>query len=301
MSPCGSSDCSPPKTEGQQQSTADGLLEAETVSQFSVPKMDCPAEENMIRMALASVGEIKGLYFDLGKRQVHIFHDGDNSHFIEILTSLGLGATLLESKAATKESQSQLSSAPGQKEEAQSLYWLLLINGVMFVAELSLGWYAQSTGLIADSLDMFADAAVYGIALYAVSRSAHLQTRAAHLSGWLQLLLAILVITDVTRRFLYGSEPYSTLMMSVGAVALVANISCLMLIYRHREGGAHMKASWIFSANDVVANLGIIIAGILVAYTGSRYPDLIIGAIISIVVLSGAYRILRLQAASQAE
>mgnify|MGYP001114460254 CR=1 FL=1 len=267
MSPCGNSDCSPLKTEEQQQSTLDGLLEAETVSLFSVPKMDCPAEETMIRMALANVGQIKSFYFDLGKRQVHIFHNGDNSHFIETLSSLGLGATLLESKAATKEKQTLLSSAPSQKEEAQTLYWLLLING---------------------------------IALYAVGRSAHLQTRAAHLSGWLQLLLAILVITDVTRRSLYGSEPYSTLMMSVGAVALLANIGCLMLIYRHREGGAHMKASWIFSANDVVANLGIIIAGILVTYTGSRYPDLIIGAIISVVVLSGAYRILRLQAASQA-
>jgi cation transport ATPase len=295
MSPCCDSGSSPSKAESQQEDALETPLEAETVSLFSVPKMDCPAEENMIRMALADVGQIKGFYFDLGKRQVHVFHDGDNSHLIETLSSLGLGATLLESKAATKESQPALNSAPSQKEEAQSLYWLLLINGVMFVAELGLGWYAQSTGLIADSLDMFADAAVYGIALYAVGRSARLQTRAAHLSGCLQLLLAMLVITDVTRRFLYGSEPYSTLMMSVGAVALLANISCLMLIYRHREGGAHMKASWIFSANDVIANLGIIIAGILVAYTGSRYPDLIIGAIISVVVLSGAYRILRLK------
>jgi Co/Zn/Cd efflux system component len=150
--------------------------------------------------------------------------------------------------------------------------------------------------LIADSLDMFADAAVYGLSLYAVGRTVSLKLRAAHLSGWFQMVLAFGVLAEVVRRFLFGSDPESPLMIGMAMVALVANVSCLWLISRNRESGAHMKASWIFSANDVLANLGVIVAGILVAWTSSPYPDLIIGTLIGLVVLSGARRILALKA-----
>jgi len=180
-------------------------------------------------------------------------------------------------------------------KESAILKWLLLINGVMFVVELSLGWLAQSTGLIADSLDMFADAAVYGVALYAVGHSARMKLRAAHLSGWLQLLLALGALGEVMRRFIFGSEPVSALMMGIGALALAANVACLILIHSQRDRGAHMKASWIFSANDVIANLGVMLAGLLVAWTGSHYPDLVIGLVIGLIVLNGARRILSLR------
>ena len=165
----------------------------------------------------------------------------------------------------------------------------------MFGVEITVGWLAQSTGLIADSLDMFADAAVYGVSLYAVGQSVRMKLRAAHMSGWLQVILAVGALSEVLRRFLYGSEPVSSLMMSFGLVALMANAWCLVLIAKNRDGGAHMKASWIFSANDVIANLGVILAGFLVAWTGSRYPDLVIGLLIGMVVLSGARRILQIK------
>ena len=84
-------------------------------------------------------------------------------------------------------------------------------------------------------------------------------------------------------------------MMSFGCVALAANALCLVLIAKQKDSGAHMKASWIFSANDVIANLGVIGAGLLVALTGSRYPDLVIGFLIGLIVLNGARRILQLK------
>jgi len=186
----------------------------------------------------------------------------------------------------------------GELEEAaelerRTLWTLSAINGVMFIAEAMAGWWGESAGLLADSLDMLADASVYGIALYAVGRSRRLQANAATASGVLQIALGIGVLVEVVRRFLYGSEPVSTLMMAVGAIALVANVSCLMLIAKHREGGIHMRASWIFSTNDVIANAGVIISGGLVMYLGSPLPDLIIGAVISAVVLRGGVQILR--------
>jgi cation diffusion facilitator family transporter len=177
--------------------------------------------------------------------------------------------------------------------EHKTLWTLLAINGVMFLIEAVAGWWGESTGLLADSLDMLADASVYGIALYAVGRSRRLQTSAATASGVLQIALGLGVLVEVVRRFLYSSDPVSMLMMVVGAIALAANVSCLMLIAKHREGGIHMRASWIFSTNDVIVNVGVIISGGLVMYLGNCLPDLIIGAVISAVVLRGGVQILR--------
>ena len=115
------------------------------------------------------------------------------------------------------------------------------------------------------------------------------------MAGWLQLVLALGALSEVVRRFFFGSEPESVLMMSVGTVALIANAACLILIAKKRDRGAHMKASYIFSANDVIANLGVIAAGVLVTWTGSPYPDLVVGTIIAVIVLTGARRILKLR------
>lgn len=177
--------------------------------------------------------------------------------------------------------------------ERKTLWTLLAINGAMFLIEAVAGWWGESTGLLADSLDMLADASVYGIALYAVGRSRRLQANAATASGVLQIALGLGVILEVVRRFLYGGEPVGVLMMSVGALALAANVSCLLLIAKHREAGVHMRASYIFSTNDVIANLGVMISGAIVMYLGSRLPDLVIGALISVVVLRGGIQILR--------
>ena len=179
--------------------------------------------------------------------------------------------------------------------ESGTLRVLLAINGAMFAVEVVAGWLAQSTGLLADSLDMLADAAVYGLALYAVGRAPGLKLRAAHASGWLQLTLALGAFSEVARRAFFGSAPEPPAMIGVSLVALAANVTCLVLIHRHRHRGAHMEASFIFSANDVLANLGVIAAGALIAATGSPVPDLLIGAAIAGLVLRGAIRILHLR------
>lgn len=176
--------------------------------------------------------------------------------------------------------------------ERKTLLALLAINAVMFFTEITLGFLAESTGLIADSLDMLADAGVYGLSLFVVGKGIARQSKAASISGVLQIILGIGVIVEVTRRLLFGSEPESLLIIAVGTAALLANIYCLFLLSRHREAGVHMRASWIFSTNDVIANFGVIISGVLVLALDNRYPDLVIGAIISAVVVRGGLKIL---------
>lgn len=179
------------------------------------------------------------------------------------------------------------------KNQRNLLIIVLVINGVMFLFEFAFGFYAESTGLLADSLDMLADAMVYASALYVIGKTAMAKANSAMLSGMLQMLLGFGIIFEVIRRFLYGSEPISTVMIVISLFALTANVVCLVLLNKHKQGEVHMRATWIFSKNDVIANLGVITAGILVAYFESALPDLIIGAIISSVVLYGSYQILR--------
>ncbi|TVP66689.1 MAG: cation transporter [Leptolyngbya sp. LCM1.Bin17] len=181
------------------------------------------------------------------------------------------------------------------KEAAQrrTLWILLAINGTMFVLEAVTGWWAQSTALLADSLDMLADATVYSLSLYAVGRAVGAKVRAARLSGWLQVVLAMLVLVDGVRRFLEGQSPEPVWMVAIGLLALGSNVTCLLLIAKHRREEIHMRASWIFSKNDVIANLGVIGAGFLVSLTGSAWPDLVVGLLVAAIVLRGGVMILR--------
>ncbi|MDP0590330.1 MAG: cation transporter [Candidatus Endonucleobacter bathymodioli] len=179
------------------------------------------------------------------------------------------------------------------KEESRMLIILLSINAAMFFIEITLGITSESTALIADSLDMLADATVYGIGLYAVGKEAIIKIKTAHISGVFQVLLGVIVFIDIVRRTVLGSEPESMLIIFVGIAALIANLICLQLISKHKDGEVHMRASWVFSKNDVIANLGIILAGILVYQFNSRFPDLIIGLVISIIVIRGGLHIIK--------
>lgn len=277
--------------------TQDQSSENIYVSTFRVPKMDCPSEENLIRMQLESIESGLKLEFDIPKRIVRVTHKSDFKKIDEAMLGCGFGSIMEETRSAGEQEKAAFfsSSQSENDQEASTLKLLLAINAFMFVFELTVGWIGQSTGLIADSLDMFADAAVYGLALFAVGQSAGKKLNAAHLAGLLQLILALGALSEVLRRFIFGSEPVSVLMMGIGCIALIANVSCLFLISKKKDRGAHMRASWIFSANDVIANIGVILAGALVWWTGSRIPDLVIGLLIGVVVLSGAIRILRIK------
>lgn len=178
-------------------------------------------------------------------------------------------------------------------EQRRVLWALLSINAAMFAAEIIAGVIAESTGLIADSLDMLSDATVYALGLYAVGKASRVKIRAACLSGYFQIALAIGVAVEITRRLIWGSEPEPLFMIGVSIIALIANIVCLVLISRYRDGEVHMRASWIFSKNDVIANAGVILAGVLVHVLDSRMPDLLIGTLIVLVVLRGGMAILR--------
>jgi Co/Zn/Cd efflux system component len=245
--------------------------------------MDCATEELLVRIALESVPGVDAVDVDLRARTVSVRHRGDGAKVRAALAPLGLGAPQEAGGASTM---------PAAQRRA--LTAVLGINAAMFVIEFAAGLWTGSLGLVADSLDMLADAVVYGIALAAVGGTAAAQQRSARTSGWLQLGLAGMVLVEAVRRTVVGAQPDPVGMIAVGLLALVANVSCVLLLAGQRRGGVHMRASWIFTMNDTLANAGVIAAGALVAVTGSRWPDLVVGAAIAALVASGAWRILRL-------
>ena len=107
-------------------------------------------------------------------------------------------------------------------------------------------------------------------------------------AGWLQMILALGALAEVARRAIMGSEPVESLMIGVALLALVANLTCVALLAKHRDGGVHLKASWIFSTNDALANLGVVFAGVLVAVTGHAWPDLAVGTAVGSAVGVGS-------------
>ena len=268
-------------------------ISAITETTFLVPAMDCPSEEQMIRMALSSL-VTHSMSFDIPNRKVVICHSEDPNEVLAKLEPLNFG-TSIQSNRSIDSVPIQAQDKEETARERQVLIWLLALNGAMFFVEIVTGWLAQSAGLIADALDMFADAAVYAVALYAVGKLASHKLKAAKLAGVVELFLAAGAIWRAGYQIYVGAEPEANTMIWISVLALAVNVTCLFLISKRKNDGVHMQASYIFSANDVLANLGVIIAGVLVAWFNSPIPDWTIGLLIGFLVLSGAIRILRLK------
>lgn len=251
--------------------------------------MDCPSEENLIRMRLNSFTNIKNLSFDIQNRKLTVLHDGEFQAIEEAISELSLGEKLLSSEKTEFIVQNE------NKNQQKLLWAVLLINFVFFLLEMITGIISESMGLVADSLDMLADSFVYGLSLFAVGGSLIRKKKIAKLAGYFQMILAFIGFIEVLRRFL-GAESYPdfSTMIIISIFALIANGICLYLLQKSKSKEAHMQASMIFTSNDVIINIGVIVAGIFVKIFDSNKPDLMIGTIVFVLVIQGAIRILKL-------
>lgn len=257
-------------------------------SVYTISKMDCPSEERLIRMKLEGISAIQDLEFNIPERKLTIIHT-ESSEIESSLKSLALGSELKE------QSLIDWQSAANNDVQSRLLWVVLLINFGFFIIEMTTGLISKSMGLVADSLDMLADSFVYGLSLWAVGSTLTRKKKVARLSGYFQLSLALLGIFEVIRRFIGFEEmPDYRIMIGVSILALIANAVCLYLLQKSKSNEAHMKASMIFTSNDVIINAGVILAGFLVLFTQSKYPDLIVGSIVFLIVIRGAIRILKL-------
>ncbi len=258
---------------------------------FKITQMDCPSEEQMIRMKLDGIEKIKHLEFDIPNRKLAVIHTTESSEILDCLEDLKLGTTL-----NSEEEVEYFEDVKNTDNNERKMLWaVLIINFAFFIIELLYGWLSNSMGLIADSLDMLADSLVYGLSLMAVGSTLINKKKVAKWSGYFQIILALIGLIELFRR-VFGSSvtPEFREMIGISFLALIANSLCLYLIQKAKSKEAHMQASAIFTSNDIIINSGVIVAGALVYFTQSKYPDLVIGLLIFVVVLRGAVRILNL-------
>ncbi|WP_435255023.1 cation transporter [Tenacibaculum sp. A30] len=256
---------------------------------FKISKMDCPSEENLIKMKLSDIDGIKQLDFNLEERILTLYHNSNVNEIGNALNELKLNESLISSE------DTDTIITESTRSQSKLLWTVLIINFAFFIIEMSTGLISKSMGLVADSLDMLADSFVYGLSLIAVGGTVLKKKRIAKYAGYFQITLAIIGIVEVILRFLgYEALPVFSTMIIVSVFALIANGICLYLLQKSKSQEAHMRASMIFTSNDIIINLGVITAGVLVNWLHSGIPDLIIGIIVFGLVIQGAFRILKL-------
>lgn len=180
-----------------------------------------------------------------------------------------------------------------RQSQGKVLKIVFAINLIMFFVEFTYGYISKSSALMADSLDMFGDAAVYAFSLYALHKADIWRSRAGLAKGLVMALLGTFILGEVLVKIIMGTVPESQTMTLIGSVALAANFACVVLLFKHRADDINLRSTWLCSRNDIIANIAVIIASGLVAITGSAMPDIVVGLGIAFLFLKSANSVIR--------
>ncbi len=173
------------------------------------------------------------------------------------------------------------------------LKWVLAINAVMFVVELTAGLLAGSVSLLADSLDMLGDALVYGFSLYVIARGPRMKALSALFKGGIMAAFGLFVFGQAIYKMLHPALPMAETIGAIGALALAANALCLTLLWRHRGDDINMRSVWLCSRNDIVANVSVLLAALAVSLTHSGWPDILVGLGLALLFLRSSQSVIR--------
>ncbi|HEX7819588.1 MULTISPECIES: cation transporter [Sphingomonadaceae] len=169
----------------------------------------------------------------------------------------------------------------------------LAINGGMFCIEIVAGVSAGSASLKADALDFLGDTANYAISLGVAGLALYWRSRAALAKGTTLLLLGLWVIGNTLWMATRGTLPAAGTMGGVGVLALLANLICAVILWRHRTGDANRRSVWICSRNDAIGNVAVVAAAWGVFGTGTAWPDVGVAVILAGLGVSGGWQIIR--------
>ncbi|WP_428079956.1 cation transporter [Candidatus Pelagibacter sp.] len=175
----------------------------------------------------------------------------------------------------------------------QILWAILLINAVMFFVEIASGIYSGSQSLLADALDFFGDAANYAISLYVLNKAVNIRAKASLIKGSTMGVFGLWVLGSTVYKAIFAELPKAEVMGVIGFLALVANVVSAMLLYKYRSGDSNRESVWICSRNDAIGNIAVMLAALGVFVTGTKWPDLLVAAIIAGLALNGSWRIIR--------
>ena len=180
-----------------------------------------------------------------------------------------------------------------RERQSSTLKTVLGINAVMFLVELVAGIISGSVALLSDSLDNLGDALTYGLSLYAVSRGPRSKAKVALFKGGLILAAGLFVLGQVAYKIVVPAVPAFETMGAISVLALIANGTCLALLWKHRQDDVNMSSVWECSRNDIASNIAVFAAAAGVWFTQSAWPDLLIGTVLACLFVMSAFRVLR--------
>jgi cation diffusion facilitator family transporter len=172
--------------------------------------------------------------------------------------------------------------------------WLVIaLNAGMFLFEMIAGAVSGSQALQADALDFAGDAATYGISLAVIGTSVAIRARAALLKALSLSLMALWVLGSTVYHVLVLGIPRAEIMGVVGVLALLANLASVLILVRYKDGDANVRSVWLCSRNDAIGNIAVMIAALGVWGTATKWPDLLVAAIMAGLFLTSSFQILR--------
>ena len=174
----------------------------------------------------------------------------------------------------------------------RALIAVILINVVMFVVEITAGLKSGSQALLADSLDFAGDSATYTISLLVIGASLRTRATASLFKGGSLAFIAIVILASSLYRFLGDTVPAAETMGLIGVLALLANLTSLLILMRWRDGDSNVRSVWLCSRNDAIGNVGVILAGIAVAITSAAWPDLLVATLLATLFLRSSFSII---------
>ena len=180
-----------------------------------------------------------------------------------------------------------------KKQHSNILWIVLFINLIMFVIEIVSGFRARSLALTGDSLDMLGDALVYGSSIFVIYKSQHAQARVSLLKGFIMLGFAFIVLLRGLYKLDNWSIPLHQTMSSIGIIALVANLFCLLLLTKYRKDNLNMSSVWLCSRNDIIANSSVLIAALITGIYPSPLPDILVGFLLTFIFTKSSLKVIR--------
>jgi cation diffusion facilitator family transporter len=178
-------------------------------------------------------------------------------------------------------------------KQSKTLKIVLLINIALFCLTAFYGWSANSTGLMSESIDDFGDAVTYALSLYVIYKSNQMKAKVAFVKGCLILLGALFVLSQVVLHIMDNTVPIFETMGVVAFIALLLNLTCFFLLTRYRDQDINMSSVWECSRNDILNNVSIIVASVLVWITNLGWADIAVGLVLSLLLLQSSFKVLK--------
>lgn len=281
--------------------TAATIAGAPETARYYVTGMDCASCAAKIEGAAGKIPGVKDVRVSIASQIMTLQVDDPTARLPEVeraVTGLGYQLARLEQKGDRTAAGVDDDAIPKDLSHITPAYrralWIVVLLNVGYgLVEIVAGFIADSQALKADALDFLGDGSITFMGLLAIGWSLAWRARSALIQGMFLGALGFGVLANTVYRVFVLNQPEAEMMGIFGAIALVVNVAAALVLIPHRTGDANVRAVWLFSRNDAIGNAAVVIAAGLVAWTGTRWPDLVVAVVIAGLFLQSSWSIIK--------